>query len=111
MIFRFKIIFISHVYLDGTLFHPIKSIGGISTGAAKRLKWICSNDNNFFEQWKKYSAYLAPCNHKPKEIIRALEKIDKQPRSIVQQKRAKNNIKPEIFTTQYNLIVLNINCY
>ena len=38
MIFRFKIIFISHVYLDGTLFHPIKSIGGISTGAAKRLK-------------------------------------------------------------------------
>ena len=35
-------------------------------------------------------------NHKPKQIIRAFEKINNQPRSTVQQKRA------VIFTTQYN---------
>ena len=34
----------------------------ISTGVAKQLKRICSNYNDFSEQSKKYSAYLAPRN-------------------------------------------------
>ena len=42
-------------------------------------------------------------NHKPKQIIRAFEKINNQPRSTVQQKRA------VIFTTQYNPLGANIN--
>ena len=42
-------------------------------------------------------------NHKPKQIIRAFEKINNQPRSTVLQKRA------VIFTTQYNPLGANIN--
>ena len=37
---------------------------------------------------------MAARNHKPKEIIRAFEKINNQPRSAFQQKRAKIKIKP-----------------
>ena len=99
MLFRF----------DGTLCYPTKIIDGISTGIAKRLKRICPNDNNFLEQSKKYSAYLVAHNHKPKEIIRAFEKINNQPRSTVLHKRTKGNIKPVIFTTQYNPSDPNIN--
>ena len=68
-----------------------------------------SNDSDFLEQLKKYSAYLAKCNHKTKQIIRALEKTNIQPRSTVQQKRAKNKAKPVIFTTKYNPLGPNIN--
>ena len=89
----------SHRYLDGTLCHPTKGIDGISTGVVKRLKRICCNDSNFLEQSKKYSAYLVARDHKQKKIIRAFEKIDNQPRSTVQQKRAKSKIKPGIFIT------------
>ena len=77
----------SHFYLDGTSCHPTKNIDGISTWVAKQLKRICSNESDFLEQSKKYSAYLAARNHKPKEIIKAFEKINNQPRSTVQQKR------------------------
>ena len=55
----------------------------------KWLKQICSNDNDFLEQSKKYWAYLAARNHKPKKIIRAFEKINNQSRSTVQYKREK----------------------
>ena len=79
----------SHLYLDGTSCHPTKSIDGISTGVAKQPKRICSNESDVLEQSKKYSAYLAACNHKPKEIIRAFEKINNQPRSTVLQKEQK----------------------
>ena len=47
-------------------------------------------------------------NQKPKKITGALEKNNKQPISTVQHKRAKNNIKPVIFTTQYNPLGPNI---
>ena len=70
---------------------------------------VKSNDSNFLEQLKKYSAYLAKCNHKSKQIIRAFKKINIQPRSTVQQKRAKNKKKTVIFTTQYNPLGPNIN--
>ena len=70
----------SHLYLDGTSCHPTKSIDPISTGVAKRLKLICSNDCDFLEQSKKYSAYSAARNHKPKQIIRAFEKTNNHPR-------------------------------
>ena len=40
----------SHLYLDGTSCHLAKSIDGFSTGVAKRLKPICSNDRDFLEQ-------------------------------------------------------------
>ena len=46
----------SHLYLDGASCYPTKSINGISTGVAKRIKQIRSNDNDFLEQSKKYSA-------------------------------------------------------
>ena len=74
----------SYLYLDGTSCHPTKSIDGISNRAAKRLKQICSHDNDFLEQSKKYSAYLAVRNNKSKEIIRAFEKINNQPGAAVQ---------------------------
>ena len=74
--------------------HPTESINGILTGIVKQLKRIFSNDSDFLEQSKIYSAYLAARNHKPKEIIRAFEKINNQPRSTFQQKRAKSKIKP-----------------
>ena len=90
----------SHLYEDGTLCHPTKNIDVISIGVAKRLKLICSNDGDFLEQSKKYSAYLAACNHKPKQIIRAFENINNQPRSTVQQKKSKKLIK------QYKPLVL-----
>ena len=99
----------SHLYLDGTSCHPTKSIDPISTGVAKRLKLICSNDCDFLEQSKKYSAYSAARNHKPKQIIRAFEKTNNHPRWTVQQKRAKSKTKPVIFTTQYNPLGYNIN--
>ena len=83
----------SHLYLDGTSCHPTKSIDTISTGVAKRLKWICPNNKDFLEQSKKNSVYLAVRNHKPKQIIRAFEKINNQPRSTFQQKRAKKQNK------------------
>ena len=89
--------------------HPTKGIDGISTGVVKRLKRICCNDSNFLEQSKKYSTYLVARDHKQKEIIRAFEKINNQPRSTVQQKRAKSKIKPGIFITQYNPPGPNIN--
>ena len=34
-----------------------------SAGVAKRLRQICSNDSDFQEQSKNYSAYLATRNH------------------------------------------------
>ena len=74
------------------------TIDVISTGAAKR---ICSNDKDFSEQSKKYSAYLDALNHKPTEIIRAFEKIHNRPRSTVQQQIAKSERNPVRFTTQY----------
>ena len=49
----------SHLYLHGTSCHPARSIDAISIGVAKRLKRIYSNDSNFLEQWKRYSACLA----------------------------------------------------
>ena len=64
-----------------------------------------------FRTIEKYSAYLAACNQKSKVITRALEKNNKQPISTVQHKRAKNNIKPVIFTTQYNPLGPNIRQY
>ena len=79
-----------------------------TTGVAKRPKQIWSNSNNFLEQPKKYLAYLAAHNQRSKEITRALEKNNKQPRLTAQQKRAKNNLKPSIFTTQYNPVGPNI---
>ena len=99
----------SCLYLDGTSCHPTKSIDEISTGVAEGLKRICSNDSDFLEQSKKYSAYLAARNHKPKQIIRAFEKINNQTRSTVQQKRAKSKIKTVTFTTQYNPLRPNMN--
>ena len=39
----------SHLYLDGTSYHPTKSIDAMSTGVAKRLKQICSNESDFLE--------------------------------------------------------------
>ena len=75
----------SHLYSDGTSCHPAKGIAGISTGVAKRLKPTCSNDRDFLEQSKKYSAYLAAANHKSTEIFGAFEKINNQPRSTNQQ--------------------------
>ena len=52
---------------------------------------------------------MAERNHQPKEIIRAFKKINSQPRSKLQQKRAKSKAKPVIFTTQYNPVGRNIN--
>ena len=52
---------------------------------------------------------MAEYNHKPTEIIGAFKKINNQPRSTVQQKRAKSKLKPVIFTTQYNPLGPNIN--
>ena len=98
----------SHLYLDDASFHPAKSINGILTGAAKQLKQTRSNDIDFLEQSKKYSAYLAAGNQKSKEITRAFEKNNKQPISTVQHQRAKINIKPVVFTTQYNPLGPNI---
>ena len=46
-------------------------------------KQIRSNDNDFLEQSKKYSAYLAAGNQKSMEITRAFEKNNKQPISTV----------------------------
>ena len=60
--------------MDGTLGQPTKSIDWISAGVAKQLKLL-----------NKYSAYLAARNHKPKEIIRAFQKINKQRRSTFQK--------------------------
>ena len=89
--------------------HLTKNIDRISTGVAKRYKRICSNNRDFLEQSKKYSANLAERNHQPKEIIRAFKKISNQSRSKLQQKRAKSKVKPVIFTTQYNPVGPNIN--
>ena len=52
---------------------------------------------------------MAKRNPKSKQIMRAFEKINIQPRSAVQQKGAKYNTKPVIFTTQYNPLGPNIN--
>ena len=52
---------------------------------------------------------MAGYNHKATEIIGAFKKINNQPRSTVQQKRAKSKLKPVIFTTQYNPLGPNIN--
>ena len=49
-------------------------------------------------------------NHKAKEILRAFEKFNNQPRSNIEEKGAKSKIKPAIFTTQYNPLGHNINC-
>ena len=70
-----------------TFRHRTKSIDDNSTGVAKRLKEIYSNGNDFLEHSKKYPTYPSACNEKPKEIIRAFEKINNQPKSAAQQKR------------------------
>ena len=84
----------SHLYLDSNSCHLTKSIDGITIGVGKPLKKICSNDNDFFEQSKKYSAYLAAHNHKPNNIIRALKK------SINNQDHKTSNIYHTIQPTQ-----------
>ena len=61
-----------------------------------------------FRTIEKYSIYLAAGNQKSKEITRALEKKNKQPISTAQHNTAKRNIKPVIFTTQYNTLGPNI---
>ena len=60
------------------------SSDGVSSEVAKRPKRICSTDSDYLEQSNKCSAYLAARNPKPKEIIRAFEKINNQSRSTVQ---------------------------
>ena len=47
-------------------------------------------------------------NQKLKEVMKAFEKNNQQPRSTVQQKRTKSNIKSVIFTTQYKPLGPNI---
>ena len=42
----------SNLYLDVASCHPTKSINGTSSGVAKRLRQIRSNDNVFLEQSK-----------------------------------------------------------
>ena len=71
----------NHLYLDGNSCNLTKSIDRITTRVGKPLKQICSNDNDFFEQPKKYPAYLAAHNHKPNNIIRPFQKINKQKKS------------------------------
>ena len=61
-----------------------------------------------FRAIEKYSTYLDAGNQKSKEITRALEKNNKQPILTTQHKRAEGNIKPVIFTTQYNPLGPNI---
>ena len=63
MLFRFK------DYLRGTLHYPTKTIGGIWTGVAKRLRRIYLNDSGFQKQSKKNSANLAERNNKHKGIV------------------------------------------
>ena len=63
MLFRFK------DYLRATLYYPAKTIGGIWTGVAKRLRRIYLNDSGFQKQSKKNSANLAERNNKHKEIV------------------------------------------
>ena len=45
--------------LDGASCHPAKNINGISTRVAKRLKQICSNENDFFRTIEKISSLLS----------------------------------------------------
>ena len=58
MLFRFK------DYLRGTLYYPTKTIRGIWTGVAKRLRRIYLNDSGFQKKSKKNSANLAERNNK-----------------------------------------------
>ena len=94
----------SYLYLDGTWCHQTKKIDAISTGVAKWLKQICSNDCEFLEQSKKYSPYFSLRHHKPKEINWASQKINNRLRLTVQQRWAKSKKKPVLFTTQYTLL-------
>ena len=81
----------SHLYLDGTSCHSTKSIDGISTRVPKQLKQICSNDSNFLEQSKEYSANLAAQNHQLKEIIRAFEQINNKTKINCSVKKSKKH--------------------
>ena len=63
----------SCLYLDGTSCHATKSIDAISTGLAKRLKRIYSNDSNFVDH-SKYSTYFASHNHKAGRLLQLLKK-------------------------------------
>ena len=83
----------SYLYFDSAPRYRTKSIDEISTGVAKRLKRMCSNDNDFLEQSKKYSAYLVAGNYKQKGITRTFYKFNKQSKSTIQQKRLKSSIK------------------
>ena len=76
--------------------HVIQQMGwdgidGISTRVPKQLKQICSNDSNFLEQSKEYSANLAAQNHQLKEIIRAFEQINNKTKINCSVKKSKKH--------------------
>ena len=96
----------SYLYFDSAPRYRTKSIDEISTGVAKRLKRMCSNDNDFLQQSKKYSAYLVAGNYKQKGITRTFYKFNKQSKSTIQQKRLKSSIKPHHST--YSVLVSTI---
>ena len=78
-----------------------QSIDRISTGVAKRLKRICSKDNDFLEQSKNIQLTWPRVTISKRRLSELFNKFNKQSRSIVPQKRW--------LTTSSNQLVSNIN--
>ena len=58
-----------HLYLHNDSCHPRSTKLGVEKGVALRLRRICSTEDEFDKQSKKYMALLANRKHSPKDII------------------------------------------
>ena len=94
----------SHIYLNGSSCHPKASKKGISKGVALRLRRICSTDDDYALQSKKYMAYLVSCGHNPDLVKSTFQEVGNIPRTEARRKRRGINgsSKNIIFASEFN---------
>ena len=92
-----------HLYLDNNSCHPKATKLGVQKGVALRLKRICSSDEEYHKQTKKYKAFLVNRNHCPKEVTKSFEKNENITRNDARRKKTRENAqKKHRFFTEFN---------
>ena len=76
-----------HLYLHKDSCHPRSTEVGVEKGVAIRLRRICSTEDEFDKQSKKYMALLANRKHSPKDIIKNFKHAKEMTREEARTKR------------------------
>ena len=80
----------SHLFLQGSSCHKKSSVTGIQKGVALRLRRICSTDEEYKVNSKKYKAFLVSRGHKPSTVVKNFQIVDNLSREEARQKSVKS---------------------